>query len=34
LKKLHDVHGDVFHARPVLKSTDWLYMIYRAVRAK
>lgn len=34
LKKLHDVQGDVFHARPVLKPTDWPYMIYRAVRAK
>ena len=34
LKKLHDVRGDVFHARPVLKPVDWLYMIYRAVRAK
>lgn len=34
LKKLHDVHGDVFHARPVLKPTDWLYMTYRAIRAK
>ena len=34
LKKLHGVRGDVFHARPVLKPTDWLYMIYRAVIAK
>lgn len=34
LKKLHDVRGDVFHARPVLKPADWPYMIYRAVRAK
>ncbi len=34
LKKLHDVHGDVFHARPILKPADWLYMLYRAVSAK
>lgn len=34
LQKLHTAHGDVFHARPVLKKTDWLYMLYRAVRAK
>lgn len=33
LKKLHDVHGDVFRARPVLRPADWLYMGYRAVRA-
>ncbi len=34
LKKIHRVQGDVFHARPVLKPTDWAYMLYRAVRAK
>jgi len=34
LKKLHDVEGDVFHARPVLNPADWLYMIYRALRYK
>lgn len=34
LSKLHTAKGDMFHARPVLKPTDWLYMIYRAVRAK
>jgi len=34
LKKLHSARGDVFHARPVLKPVDWLYMIYRAVIAK
>jgi phytoene/squalene synthetase len=34
LSKLHTAKGDMFHARPVLKPTDWLYMLYRAVRAK
>ena len=34
LKKLHGAQGDVFNARPVLKPIDWLYMLYRAVRAK
>ena len=34
LKKLHGVQGDIFHARPVLKPVDWIYMIYRALRAK
>ena len=34
LKKLHAAHGDVFHARPVLKPADWLYMLYRAVSVK
>ncbi len=34
LKKLHDVQGDVFHARPVLKLSDWPYMLYRAMRAR
>lgn len=34
LKKLHDVEGDVFHHRPVLRPLDWVYMTYRALRAK
>ncbi len=34
LKKLHASGGDVFRARPVLKAPDWLYMTYRALRAK
>ena len=34
LHKLHSAHGDVFHARPVLKPSDWLLMLYRALRAK
>ena len=34
LNKLHTARGDVFRARPILKSTDWIYMLYRAVRAK
>ncbi len=34
LKKLHDSGGDVFRQRPVLTWKDWLYMIWRAVRAK
>lgn len=34
LQKLHTVHGDVFHARPVIKPSDWPSMLYRALRAK
>ncbi|HQR50668.1 MAG TPA: squalene synthase HpnC, partial [Methylophilaceae bacterium] len=34
LRKLHKSHGDMFNQRPVLRSTDWAYMLYRAVRAK
>lgn len=31
LSKLHKSHGDMFNHRPVLKKTDWVYMLYRAV---
>ena len=34
LQKLHTAHGDIYRARPVLKPNDWLYMLYRAVRAQ
>jgi squalene synthase HpnC len=34
LKKLHDSGGDVFRQRPVLKPADWIYMGWRALRAK
>jgi squalene synthase HpnC len=34
LRKLHRHHGDMFNHRPVLRSWDWAYMTYRAVRAK
>ena len=34
LKKIHANQGDIFNARPVLKPNDWLYMFYRALRAK
>lgn len=34
LKKIHSVRGDVFNARPILQPHDWLYMFYRALRAK
>lgn len=34
LKKLHESGGDVFRQRPVLKKTDWIYMGWRALRAK
>ena len=34
LKKLHDVEGDVFQHRPVLRPLDWVYLTYRALRAK
>lgn len=34
LRKLHKSKGDVFRHRPVLKPIDWLYMSYRAIRAK
>lgn len=34
LRKLHKARGDVFHQRPTLAPWDWMYMIYRAVRAK
>jgi len=34
LKKLHDSNGDMFGQRPVLTWRDWLYMLWRALRAK
>jgi len=34
LSKLHKAHGDMFNHRPVLKKTDWIYMLYRAVIKK
>lgn len=34
LLKLHKSRGDVFHKPPVLNPIDWVYMIYRAIRAK
>ena len=34
LYKLHRNQGDMFNHRPVLKKVDWLYILYRAVRAK
>jgi len=34
LKKLHKSRGDMFNQRPVLKRSDWAYMLYRALMAK
>jgi len=34
LKKLHKSRGDMFNQRPVLKKSDWAYMLYRALVAK
>ena len=34
LRKIHESSGDIFTQRPVLTPRDWLYMLYRAVRAK
>jgi len=34
LRKLHSSRGDVFQQRPVLKAGDWVYMLYRSLRAK
>ncbi|MDN0084782.1 squalene synthase HpnC [Crenobacter sp. SG2305] len=34
LKKLHDSNGDMLGHRPVLTWRDWLYMLWRALRAK
>lgn len=34
LQKLHRSGGNVFAARPVLKPVDWLWMVWRAVRAR
>lgn len=31
LFKLHESRGDVFHHRPALRLTDWLYMLRRAL---
>ena len=31
LEKLHSIRGDVFHRRPVLRSTDWAIMLYRSM---
>jgi len=34
LRKLHKSRGDMFNQRPVLKASDWAYMLYRSIRAK
>ena len=34
LRKLHKTRGDIFQNRPVLKTADWPYMLYRALLAK
>ncbi|MDR2219949.1 MAG: squalene synthase HpnC [Methylobacillus sp.] len=34
LSKLHKRRGDMFNHRPKLTPIDWVYMLYRAVRAK
>lgn len=34
LQKLHHAQGDVFQQRPVLQTTDWIYMFYRAVSGR
>ncbi len=34
LRKLHKSGGDIFQDRPVLKAGDWVFMLYRALRAK
>ncbi|MBI5936798.1 MAG: squalene synthase HpnC [Betaproteobacteria bacterium] len=34
LYKLHRSHGDMFHQRPKLGPSDWLYMLWRALRKK
>ncbi len=34
LHKLAATNGDVFNHRPVLKKTDWLYMLYQALCKK
>lgn len=31
LSKLHASRGDVFARRPVLRTLDWFYMLYRAL---
>lgn len=34
LRKLHQAHGDVFRHRPLLRKSDWLYMVYRAMLSR
>ncbi|MDD5241465.1 MAG: squalene synthase HpnC [Sulfuricella sp.] len=34
LRKLHKSGGDIFNHRPMIKSGDWIYMLYRALRKK
>ena len=34
LRKLHKHNGNMFQHRPVLRKSDWVYMFYRAARAK
>ncbi|HET9112287.1 MAG TPA: squalene synthase HpnC [Burkholderiales bacterium] len=34
LEKLHQSKGDIYARRPVLTPSDWLKMLYRAVRAR
>ena len=34
LRKLHKSDGDVFNNRPVIKPSDWIFMLYRALRKK
>ncbi len=34
LYKLHRSHGDMFHQRPTLDLSDWLYMLWRALIKK
>jgi squalene synthase HpnC len=34
LRKLHRSRGNMFQHRPALRPWDWVYMTYRAVRAK
>ena len=34
LHKLYKSRGDMFSQRPVLKPRDWVYIFYRAIRAK
>lgn len=34
LRKLHQHNGNMFQYRPVLRTSDWIYMLYRATRAK
>jgi len=34
LRQLHEVHGDIFRQRPVLRRKDWVVMITRALLAR